>query len=54
LNYFSGSSNSGDSVELVGIEKGTSSTVSAGGIVDGYSYFENEPNPDPEDDSPLS
>ncbi len=47
LNYFSGSSNSGDSVELVGIEKGTSGTVSAGGIVDGYSYFGNEPNPDP-------
>jgi hypothetical protein len=54
VNYFSGSSDSGDSVELVGIEKGTSSTVSAGGVVDGYSYFGNEPNPDPEDDSPLS
>ena len=47
VNYFSGSSDSGDSVELVGIEKGTYGTVSAGGIVDGYSYFGNEPNPDP-------
>ena len=55
VNYFSGSSNSGDtSVKLVGIEKGTSGTASAGGVVDGYSYFGNEPNPDPEDDSPLS
>jgi hypothetical protein len=54
VNYFSGSSDSGDSVELVGIEKGTSGTASAGGVVDGYSYFGNEPNPDPEDDSPLS
>ena len=57
VNYFSGSSNSGDtSVKLVGIEKGTSGTASAGGIVDGYSYFGNEPNPDTEDDndSPLS
>jgi hypothetical protein len=56
VNYFSGSSDSGDSgVELVGIEKGTSAgTASAGGVVDGYSYFGNEPNPDPEDDSPLS
>ena len=41
-------------VKLVGIEKGTSGTASAGGIVDGYSYFGNEPNPDTEDDSPLS
>jgi hypothetical protein len=55
VNYFSGSSNSGDtSVKLVGIEKGTSGTASAGGVVDGYSYFGNEPNPDHEDDSPLS
>ncbi len=54
MNHFSGSSNSGDSVELVDIEKGTSGTESAGGIVDGYSNFGNEPNPDPEDDSPLS
>jgi len=54
VNYFSGSSDSGDGVELDGIEKGTSGTASAGGIVDGYSYFGNEPNPDPEDDSPLS
>jgi len=54
VNYFSSSSDSGDSVELVGIKKGTSGTVSAGGVVDGYSYFGNEPNPDPEDDTPLS
>jgi hypothetical protein len=40
VNYFSGSSDSGDSVELVGIKKGTSGTASAGGVVDGYSYFE--------------
>jgi len=56
VNYFPGSSNrSGDSnVELVGIKKGTSGTASAGGMVDWYSYFGNEPDPDPEDDSPLS
>ena len=41
-------------VERVGIQKGTSGTASAGGVVDGYSYFGNESNPDPEDDSPLS
>jgi hypothetical protein len=54
VNYFSDSSNSGDSVKLVDIEKGTSGTVSAGGVVDGYSYFGNEPNPNPGDDNPLS
>ena len=54
MNYFSSSSDSGDSVELVGIKKETSGTVSAGGVVDGNSYFGNEPNPDPEDDTPLS
>ena len=54
MNNFISSSNSGDSVKLVGIKKGTSGTVSAGGVVDGYSYFGNEPNPDLEDDSLLS
>jgi len=54
VNYLSGISDSGDSVKLVGIKKRTSSTASAGGVVDGYSYFGNEPNPDPEDDSHLS
>jgi len=56
VHYFSGSSNrSGESdVELVGIKKGTSGTASAGGILDGFSYFGNKPNPNPEDDSPLS
>jgi hypothetical protein len=54
VNYFPGSRDSCDSVELVGIEKGTFGTASAGGVVDGYSYFGNEPNLDPEDDSPLS
>jgi hypothetical protein len=40
VNYFSDSSDSGDSVELVGIEKGTSGTASAGGVLMGIPISE--------------